>query len=106
MDIESEKLPPVANASEADLARIFAMPFGAFIILTAEDGSFIQAADAWALDDQASGMWVLEYRDGPSGRQYAATKAVPLQRVHAAFLSYLRHNEQWLQLQPWKEIAA
>ena len=105
MNIESEDLPLMEHVTEADVKRVFQEAFGKFIILTGDDGGFIQAADAWEIDDGAADPFVLEYRDAASGKQYASTKLVTLLNVEAAFISYLRGELDWREGHEWKELA-
>ncbi len=102
MDLETAQSLSARRATPEDIERAFAdnSGRGEYIILTADDGSFIQAAGE--MDDP----YALEYHDAPSGKHFRATKDVTKEQVEAAFLEYLRGAATWKEARDWKELES
>jgi hypothetical protein len=92
---ENGDVPDVTTAEvERTLGRDV---FVSFAVLSADEDNFIQTTDDW------QGGWVLEYRDGATGRLFRTTGPVTLDDVCDAFLSYLSGGDEWRQL-TWEEF--
>ncbi|MEX0728187.1 MAG: hypothetical protein WD065_18100, partial [Planctomycetaceae bacterium] len=100
MDLETAQSIFVKNATQEDIENAFADDFGRgeFIILTADDGSFIQACG------EVEGPYTLEYRDALSNKQFTATLELTKEEVKQAFLHYLRGDANWRESHTWNEI--
>jgi hypothetical protein len=113
MWLRTEELGDIPDVTAADIDEILPSDaFGKFLILSASEDTFIQAGSDWQptpecaafLRERKSDPWVLEYRDGTTGRQYAATRYVTLDEVRNAFVSYLAGDEAWRSMFSWKEL--
>ena len=86
--------------------------FGKFVTLSASEDSFIQAGCDWEptpecrafLEKHDSDPWLMEYRDGGSGRQFRAARHVTLDEARRAFLSYLAGGADWRQAFEWEQV--
>jgi hypothetical protein len=114
MWLTTEETGETPHVTAEDIDRILpADGFGKFAILSASENSFIQAGNDWQpgeecrafLRDHGSDPWVLEYRDGESGRQYRAIGHVTLDQVRQAFLSYLSGSRAWREMLGWREMS-
>lgn len=90
------------DASEADINQAFDDDRirGEFIILTASDGSFIQAAG------EGDGPYALEYREEGASKNYQAVEEFTKEQVRVAFLEYLRGDPGWRSRQDWKPVKS
>jgi len=113
MWLTTEELGDIPDVTAADIQEILPSDtFGKFVVLSAGEDSFIQVASDWQptpecaayLREHDSDPWVLEYRDGTTGRQYAATRYATLNEVRDAFVSYLAGDEAWRSMFSWKEL--
>ena len=88
------------DASDADIRRVFDSDSerGEFVILTAPNGSFIQAAG------EGDGPYVLEYRDEISGDHKVAQADLTKTQVQDAFLSYLHGDDVWRSRWEWVPV--
>lgn len=111
MTLTTENLGDVPNVDAAGLDDILASDgFGKFAVLSAPDGSFIQAGNAWTpdatcaalLQDHDSDPWVLEYRSGV--QQFRTGGRVTLMQVRQAFQSYLAGGLEWRAGFTWTEM--
>jgi hypothetical protein len=101
---------PVVTAAEIDHV-LGDENFGTFAVLAADEDNFIQAGNDWQdgpeatafFEAHASDPWVLEYRDGATGRLFRAAGHVTLDEVREAFLSYLVAGNDW-RLFTWEEF--
>ncbi len=101
MYLEAAQSISAKNATEDDILNAFADDHGRgeFIILFADNDSFIQAAGE--LDDP----YTLEYHDS-SGKHFIATAEVTKEEVQVAFLDYLRNGTQWRESRSWHEMKS
>jgi hypothetical protein len=115
MKLTTEELPSIEAVTEADIERIFADEvFGKFVILSASDDCFIQAASVWSptkectdfLQSTGSDPYCLEFRDSALGRLFSANEQVTLASVKSAFLDYLRGRTSWRDQFEWVEIQS
>ena len=113
MTLTTEEFGDVPDVSAADIDEILpADAFGKFVILAASEESFIQAGCDWRPTQECqaylarhdSDPWLLEYRDGESGRQFRAAGHVTLDEVRRAFLSYLAGGGEWRQALQWEQV--
>jgi hypothetical protein len=114
MWLTTEETGDTAGVTAADIDRILSADgFGKFAVLSASESSFIQAGSDWQpgeecqafLRGHGSDPWLLEYREGESGRQYRATGYVTLDQVRQAFQSYLSGSRAWREMFDWCEIG-
>ena len=112
MRLTTEHLTNVPVVTAAEIDRILGDDnFGTFAVLAADEDSFIQAGNDWQagpeseafFDAHSSDPWVLEYRDGTTGRLFRAAGRVTLDDVREAFLSYLVGGDDW-RLFTWEEF--
>jgi hypothetical protein len=89
-----------ANASESDIQRAFDddAARGEYIILTADDGSYIQASG------EGDGPYTLEYRNAGESVNHRADEEPSKQQVREAFLQYLRGDAKWRTSRKWTQI--
>jgi hypothetical protein len=106
---EHEPVPEVtANALDSVLRE---EGFGTFVVLSASEEDFIQAATAWQPDEASAAFlrmnhsepWVLEYRSRSSG-QFRAAASVTLDQVRTAFASYLSGDQAWRKWHDWTPL--
>jgi hypothetical protein len=97
MDLESGGSIKKNGAQEADITAAFADDRGRgdYIILSAGDSEFIQAAD------EGDGIFIVEYR-GADGQQFQASIAMVKPVVEAAFKDYLRNGTTWRNGHQWR----
>jgi hypothetical protein len=90
------------DASEADINRAFDDDRirGEFVILTAPNGSFIQAAG------EGDGPYTLEYRDAATQEHVRAQGELTKEQVRAAFLEYLRGSSAWRSGWQWEPVRS
>jgi hypothetical protein len=113
MLLTTEDLGDLPNVTAADIDRILPTDsFGKFAILSQAETIFIQAGNDWQVGPECAAFlkqhnsdpWVLEYRDGKSGKQYQAKGRLTLDQVRLAFLSYLAGGNDWLKAHAWEEL--
>jgi hypothetical protein len=113
MWLTTEEAGDVPEVTAEDIERILPDDaFGKFVILSASETSFIKAGCDWRpgqwcqtlLREDEADPWLLEYRDGESGRQYRAVGHVTLDQVRQAFLSYLSGGRAWREMFDWREV--
>jgi hypothetical protein len=101
MKLEAEN-SVVQEVTEDDLVRIFGDDHerGEFVILTSDDGSFLQAAGkGWS-------PYTLEFfPDADSPRYQQATAQLTKDQVRAAFLQFLHNDTAWRASFKWRELA-
>jgi hypothetical protein len=72
-----------------------------FAILAADDDTYVQCAR----QNGAPNEYILEFQEGDLAHHYqAADDAVPLGRVIATFIKYLRGDESWKSDFVWRRI--
>ena len=112
MLLTTEELVQIPDVTAADINQVLPTDaFGKFVILSASEDSFIQAGCDWQpspecqefLEKHGSDPWLLEYRDGDSGRLFRVASHVTLDQVRRAFLSYLAGSEEWRHGSRWEE---
>jgi hypothetical protein len=113
MWLTTEETGDTLDVVAADIDRILpADGFGKFAVLCESEESFIQAGSDWQPSESCrafsrehgSDPWLLEYRDGRTGRQFRAAGHVTLNQVHQAFLSYLSGSQAWRELYDWQDL--
>jgi hypothetical protein len=107
---EEEEIPDV---TKADIERICADEgtVGKFVVLAGDDTGFTQAANDWQNSDECRAFmqrtgeepFVLEYRDGPTGRLFRVKDWLTIAQVRMALLSYLDGGPDWRNL-VWTEF--
>lgn len=100
MKLETENSLVPEGATEKDLVRIFGDDdeLGGFVILTADDGSFLQAAG------KRGSTWTLEFypeKDAPRHQQ--ATTQLDKGQLRAAFTDFLQGRTGWRTSFEWRE---
>jgi hypothetical protein len=87
------------DATDQDVEAVFADDElrGEYVVLTAEGGSYIQAAG------EGEGPYQLEYRDAEVRKQFQAAQPPEKTDVRGAFLDFLRGGSTWRERE-WKEI--
>ena len=100
MKLECAQSISSSNPNSDDIERAFADDHGRgeFIILIADDDSFIQAAG------ESDGPYVLEYRDAKIDKHFSAVGEFTKEQVKSAFLSYLGGNTDWHDTNTWEEL--
>jgi hypothetical protein len=101
MKLETEHSGIRDDVTEEDLLRVFDddEARGGFVILTSDDGSFLQAAG------EGSSAYTLEFfpeKDVPRYQQ--ATTQLNKDQVRAAFTDFLCHGNTWYENLEWREI--
>ncbi|HVK18903.1 MAG TPA: hypothetical protein VM533_18375 [Fimbriiglobus sp.] len=113
MRLTTEDLPEIDPVTASDIERVLGSEaFGNFVILYASDDAFIQATCMWEpgpgskrfVEETGSDPFRLEYRDGDSGRLFAAEGRLTLDRVQQALLAYLVGEESWRSWFAWAEV--
>jgi hypothetical protein len=111
MTLTTEDMGDMPDVDSAAMDETLATDaFGKFAILSAAEGSFIQAGNDWQpglaceefMASHDSDPWALEYRQG--GRQFRATGHVTLDQVRNAFRSYLAGGSEWRTGFAWGEL--
>lgn len=99
MDLTVESGAVIRDATEEDIrARIEGEEFA---ILAADDDTYLQCARQNAVPYEC----FLEFQEGGLGNHYRAVdEAVPLDRVIATFIKYLRRDESWKSDFMWQRI--
>ncbi len=99
-DLECAQSFHFGDATERDIHHAFDNDAerGEYIILTAPDGSFMQAAG------EGKGPYVVEHRDGRSGGHFVAQGEFSKEEVRTAFLQYLRGDESWRAGNDWRPL--
>ena len=102
MDLETAQSISIKNATKDDIQNAFSDDCGRgeFIILSTDDGSFIQAAG------EKDGPYTLEYRDASSEEHFTATEEVMKEEVKSAFLDYLHGRTTWRESRAWNELES
>jgi hypothetical protein len=101
MRLETENSDFREEATDEDLARIFDDDDarGDFVILTADDGSFLQAAGkGWS-------PYTLEFfpeKDSPRYQQ--ATTQLNKDHIRSAFAAFLHNDHAWRASFEWREV--
>lgn len=90
-----------SEATEADVHRAFDHDElrGEYIILTAPNGDFIQAAG------EGDGPYALEHRTAATDEHICAVANCTREAVRQAFLAFLRGDESWRTSREWKPLA-
>ena len=113
MTLTTEEDDAILDVRAEDIDCVLADDaFGQFAILSASETDFIQAGNDWQpgskceqfLQRHDSDPWVLEYRDGASGRQFRTADWVTLEQVRLAFQSYLTGGDDWRAAHEWQEL--
>jgi len=99
MHLTVESGDVIRDATEEDIrGRIEGEEFA---ILAADEDTYLQCAE----QSEAPYGYILEYQEGDLSRHYQATDdAVPLDRVIATFIKYLRGDESWKSDFEWQRI--
>jgi GGDEF domain-containing protein len=99
MDLTLESGDVIRGVTDRDIcSRIEGEEFA---ILAADDGTYLQCAEQRAIPYE----YILEYQEGDPSKHYQATDdAVPVDRVIATFLKYLRGDESWKSDFTWQRI--
>ena len=99
MDLTLESGEVIHGVTDRDLrSRIKGEEFA---ILAADDGTYLQCAE----QRETPYEYILEYQEGDPSRHFQATNdAVPLDRVIATFLKYLRGDVSWKSDFTWQRI--
>jgi hypothetical protein len=114
MLLSTEEMGDFPDVTQDDINRILPEDgFGKFAILSETETTFIQAGNDWQPGDECrafiqqhgSDPWLLEYRDGPTGRQYRASSQVTLEQVRQAFALYLAGDPSWRAMFEWRELS-
>lgn len=71
---------------------------GEFIIVTASDGSFMQAAG------EGSGEYQLEFHDAAGESPLHVEQPVTKSQVTEALVSFVREDDQWKQQHNWTKL--
>lgn len=89
------------DATEADIHRAFDNEGerGKYIILTAPNGDYIQAAG------EGDGPYALEHRTAATDEHICAAADCTREEVRRAFLAFLRSDESWRASREWKPLA-
>jgi hypothetical protein len=101
MKLETENSGVEEEVTEEDLSRIFDddQARGAFLILTSDDGSFLQAAGkGWS-------PYTLEFfpeKDIPRYQQ--ATTQLNKDQIRSAFADFLHNGNTWRTSFEWREV--
>jgi hypothetical protein len=101
MKLETENSAVRDGVTEEDLLRVFDDDDarGGFVILTADDGSFLQAAgEGWS-------PYTLEFfpeKDAPQYQQ--ATTELDKDQVRAAFRDFLHKDKKWRASFEWRDV--
>jgi hypothetical protein len=113
MVLTTEEFGDFPDVGAADLNEILADDcFGKFVVLSASDSDFIQAACDWSPSEKCAAFmqlhdsdpWVLEYRDGSTNRQYRAAGNVTLHQVRQSFARYLSNDPNWRAAFTWQQL--
>jgi hypothetical protein len=114
MILEGEELPKIHQVSEKHLHGVFdeEPEFGQFVVLSKENGGFIQSANMWELSEECerfqeerkSDPYCLEYKNEATGELFAAEGWFTLQEIKLAFVEYLRGTKRWKANKTWKRI--
>jgi len=100
MKLETENLSAREGVTDEDLQRIFDDDDarGGFVILTADDGSFLQAAgEGWS-------PYTLEFFPDADAPQYQqATTELDKDQVRAAFKDFLHNDKKWRASFEWRD---
>jgi hypothetical protein len=109
MRLETEELGEIGVVDASRIAEILdGDAFGKFVVLSAPDGSFVQAACTWAptarckafTKEHDSDPWLLELRSTTNAER--ARGDVTLERVKAAFLGFLGQDPGWRSAFSWE----
>lgn len=93
----------VPDCRDVDIERAFAgesLPGDGYVILTAPDGSVIQAAG------DGDGPYTLEYIDASSDAHVVADGEPNKARVREIFLLYRRGDKRWRDIHEWRPMPA
>ncbi len=115
MNLEGEDLPKIHDVTERHLLAVFdedETDFGQFLILSQDDGSFLQSANMWEPSEECerfqeernSDPYCLEYKNQATGQLFAAEGWFAISEVREAFVEYLRGTKRWKENKIWKEI--
>ena len=99
MDLTLESGEVIVGVTEQDIRQ--RIEGEEFAILALDDGTYLQCAE----QKEAPYEYLLEYQEGDVSRHYQATdEGVPLDRVLAAFVKYLRGDASWKSDFEWRRI--
>jgi hypothetical protein len=113
MRLTTDDLPEIDPVTAADIEKVLGDEvFGKFVILSASAHVFIQAGCLWEpgpeskrfIAETGSEPFRLEYKDGSTGRLYAAEVHVTLDQVKESFLAYLAGDDSWQSRFIWTEF--
>ena len=100
MDLEFESGRVIRGATEAHILEY--LDVDEFSIHSSDELAYLQCAEA----KDAPLDYVLEYQDGSlEGHYQALDGPIPLDRVVAAFLKYLRGDPSWRDDFQWERVA-
>jgi hypothetical protein len=111
MTLATEELGETPDVNAATMDEILSSDaFGKFAILSRSKREFIQAGNDWQPDKKTTAFlekhdsdpWVLEYHKGK--KHFRAEGHVTLDRLRAAFRSYLEGGSVWQTGFVWNEI--
>jgi len=100
MNLECEGGMQAKSVTAQQLRQAFAddTARGEFIILSAQDQVYIQAAG------EDEGPYELEYREGGDQTHFRCTDELTKQQVEAAFVKYLEGDASWRQDHRWEPL--
>ena len=101
MRLETENSSSREEVTEEEFCRIFDDDGarGGFVILTSDDGSFLQAAG------HGSSPYTLEFFSEKNAPRYQqATTQLTKDQVRAAFTDFLHNGEAWRASFEWREL--
>ena len=99
MELTLESGNVIAPATEADIRA--SIEGEEFAILAVDGNTYMQCAE----QRQSPYEYVLEYQEGSLAQHYRAVGGgIPLERVIAAFLKYLRRDASWKSDFKWERI--
>ena len=102
MTLETENSGVQAGITEEDLSCVFDDDDlrGGFVILTSDDGSFLQTAgEGWS-------PYTLEFFPGKDAARYQqATTTLNKDQVRAAFIDFLHNGKTWRASFEWRDMG-
>src|SRR6185503_15248974 len=102
MTLETENSGVQAGITEEDLSCVFDDDDlrGGFVILTSDDGSFLQTAgEGWS-------PYTLEFFPGKDAPRYQqATTTLNKDQVRAAFIDFLHNGKTWRASFEWRDMG-
>ncbi|GEM_PF-4723532 len=98
MDIESADRPPLRQATEDDLRRVFTGEFETPLSLVRNYGDRLETTEA------SAGEYRLAYYEAVTGRWHEATAPLTLAQVKDAFSDYFQGNWNWHPRHEWRTM--